>query len=77
MQIINRSWRDKAKKVEIIPKCKRAKERVAMHGKIMNLLKQEPDGKFLVESLEETYRKNQKWLGWFTQQEAEFKFVVD
>ena len=76
MNVINRTWRDKAKKVTITPKCKRAKERVGMHGKIMNLLRQDQDGSFLVESLEPTWR-HQKWMGWFSRQEADFQFVVE
>jgi len=77
MNVINRSWRDKAKKVVITPKCKRAKERVGMHGKVMNLLRQDLDGSFLVESLENSYNGKEKWMGWFSRQEAEFKFVVE
>ena len=71
--VINKRWREEAEKVEIIPKCKRAKERVRMHGNIMHLLHQEFDGKFLVESIENSYNGREKWMGWFTRQEAEFK----
>jgi hypothetical protein len=76
MNVINRNWREKAKKVLITPKCKRAKERVNMHGKIMNLLRQDADGSILVESLDTTWR-HQHWMGWFTRQEADFQYVVE
>lgn len=77
MNVINRSWRDNPKKIEITPKCKRAKQRVSMHGKIMHLLRQSPDGKILVESLENSYNGREKWMGWFSREEADFKFIVE
>ena len=58
-------------RIEIVPKSKRAKDRIAQHGRIMELREQE-EGKFLVESLEATW-SGMKWVGWFTEQEATFR----
>jgi len=60
--------------IEIIPKTKRAKDRVAQHGSKMELVKK---GKFrnqraiLVKSLKRTSFNNQHWHGWFTEDEIE------
>jgi hypothetical protein len=52
------------KKVKVIPRAKRAKERVAQHGEVMELVKIKGD-RFLVKSLKPTMKGNEHWLGWF------------
>lgn len=59
-------------KVQIIPRSKRAKDRISAHGKIMEFIRQEPNGRFLVESLGDTWC-GEKWSGWFYLEEATFK----
>jgi hypothetical protein len=62
-------------KVRILPKSKRAKDRVQQHGSVMNFVKTSGD-KFLVESLEGTFRKGEKWTGWFDMEtEAGYKEI--
>lgn len=63
-------------KVEIIPKSKRAKDRVSSHGKIMKLCDEHPT-KFLVQSLGQTDKDGTHWLGWFLKWEADYKKVED
>lgn len=60
-------------RVEIVPKSKRAKERVAQHGSVMDLCERQGD-KFLVQSLGETWA-GMKWQGWFTEQEANYREI--
>ncbi len=72
MNVINKSWRANPTRIVITPKCKRAKERVGMHGKIMNMLREDDDGSILVESLENSYNGREKWLGWFQGWEVEW-----
>jgi hypothetical protein len=63
-------------KVRVIPKSKRAEERVKAHGQVM-LLEQIKGDKFLVKSLNKTWR-GEEWLGWFdTNTEASFKEVKE
>lgn len=58
--------------VKIIASSQRARNRIKEHGVKMLLLKEEGD-KFLVESLDKTFnKKTEKWMGWFTQEEATF-----
>lgn len=54
--------------VKVIPKSKRAKERIKQHGDTM-ILRQALPGKVQVESLSNTWR-GEKWGGWFTDDEA-------
>ena len=61
-------------KVKITPKTKRAKDRVNSHGEVMELL-QDLGHKFSVKSIGTTFAGNEHWMGWFTKQEAEFKYV--
>lgn len=56
--------------VILIPTSQRAKNRINEHGPEMLLLKEEDD-KFLVQSLEDTF-KGEKWMGWFTKEECFF-----
>jgi len=69
-------------KVKIIPKQKRAKDRINSHGKFMSLLDVDffrGDKSFFVESLDETFRVNKNlkttWSGWFSFSEADFEIV--
>ena len=58
--------------VKIIPTSKRAKDRVKTHGEIMELLGEKPfrgTPAILVRSLEATSFGNERWLGWFTENE--------
>ena len=60
--------------MKIIPRCKRAKERVAQHGEDMTLIKKDKfDGKpaVFVRSQNKTWSGNQHWNGWFTEDEIE------
>jgi len=59
--------------ITIIPKSKRAKDRVSTHGNMMILLEDHPQ-KFLVQSTNKTWRK-QFWKGWFLK-EIEADFIV-
>ena len=77
-----REEKEAAVKVIITPLTQRAKNDIKNHGKIMWMLRQEPfqgEPAILVESLEETcaFKKDQKttWLGWFTEEECNFKEV--
>lgn len=60
--------------VKIVPKTKRAKDRVRQHGEEMVLKKR---GRFrgkpaiLVVSQGKTWSGNQHWQGWFTEDEIE------
>lgn len=66
------------KTVKIVPKSKRAKDRIREHGPIMELLA-DKEHMFMVRSLEQsfTYRKDVMgfWLGWFTKEEAGYENV--
>jgi hypothetical protein len=63
----------KMKTINIIPTSKRAKDRVQSHGNIMEVMRQ---GTFnnvaavLVRSLKPTSFGNERWLGWFTENEV-------
>ena len=59
--------------VKIIPITQRAKNRVKEHGSEMTLLK-DLQTKFLVRSLGPT-SQGERWIGWFTTQEAKFVIV--
>lgn len=61
-------------KVRIIPKSQRAQNRINEHGEIMILLI--PGQKFLVESVGNTWQGS-RWLGWFTNDEAEFERISE
>ena len=58
--------------MKIIPRSKRAKDRVKQHGEDMELVKH---GRFdnlpavLVKSQEKTWSGGQHWFGWFTDAE--------
>lgn len=62
--------------IRIIPKCKRARERVKQHGEVMKLTQ---EGNFhgqpaiLVCSLEKTWGGEHFWRGWFTDKEADWR----
>lgn len=57
--------------VLIIPRSKRAKDRISSHGNKM-LLIEDSTHKFLVQSLSKTWRK-EFWKGWFLKEtEADF-----
>ena len=56
--------------ITILPKSQRAKNRIKEHGSKMILIK-ELKNKILVQSIEKTWR-NQFWLGWFDNEEADF-----
>jgi hypothetical protein len=63
--------------IEIEPKSQRARNRVIEHGKVMELV-QNYGNKVLVRSLECTWNScSQKWLGWFTNEEASWKLLKD
>ena len=60
-------------KVKVIPRSKRADERVKQHGNIMELIQVKGD-RFLVKSLERTMKGNDYWMGWFELEvDARFK----
>ena len=69
------------KQVIIIPKSKRASNRINEHGEIMHVLKEgHYDGEraILLESLDRTWGKGDfktMWTGWITESEAEWKEV--
>jgi hypothetical protein len=50
-------------RVKIVPKSKRAKERIQVHGAVMVLVDDKTTA-FLVESEGDTWR-GEKWKGWF------------
>jgi len=67
-------------KVKLIPKSKRAKDRINSHGKIMTLKESglfRGRDHFFVESLEKTFRTSkdtkETWSGWFKLSEATFE----
>ena len=68
-------------KVKIIPKCRRAKNRINEHGDIMHVVQKgvhEGIPAILVESLEKTWGGDdykQVWIGWITTKEADWKEV--
>jgi len=63
-------------RVTIMPKSKRAHERIRVHGPVMTLVKQDQfkgEPAILVESLKPTASKGRKWLGWLTTTEADWE----
>lgn len=69
-------------KIRLIPKSRRAKNRVAEHGNQFTLMREENrNGKkcILVESLFESWKLKvgvmQHWVGWFDETEAEWEKV--
>ena len=69
-------------KVKIIPKSKRAKDRVASHGEIMEFCKESVyrtskgnAAAIYVKSLEKTSFGNEVWRGWFTFDEMDFERI--
>jgi len=66
------------KLVKIIPKCKRAKNRVKEHGEVMDLLGCN-DKDFTVRSLKETFKYRENlvgtWVGTFTEEEADYELL--
>ncbi len=58
------------KRIKILPKSQRAKNRIREHGEIMEFIREQP-GKFFVHSLENTYGDD-RWWGWFTTDEASY-----
>jgi hypothetical protein len=62
-------------KVKVIPRSKRAEERVKQHGNVMELIQVKGD-RFLVKSLEPTMKGKEHWLGWFQMEtEARMKEI--
>jgi hypothetical protein len=63
-------------KVRVLAKSQRAKSRIREHGELM-WLEQEKDEKFLVRSLNKTWR-GEEWLGWFElKTDATFEIVKE
>jgi len=61
----------------ILPKSKRAKERVKQHGQEF-LVQEEYFDRILVKSVDKTWNnKTEHWLGWFTSKEASWFFQVE
>lgn len=64
--------------VLVIPKCKRAKERIKQHGINGQMeLFDAMQGQMLFKSLEKTWSNGgvkQHWFGWFTHDQVEVKF---
>ncbi len=61
--------------MKIVPKSKRAKERVRQHGEEMHHIQDgKRDGRsaVLVRSKNKTGAGRQHWYGWFTDEEIEF-----
>ena len=66
--------------VHIKPKSVRARNRVREHGHKMKLLKKgtfQGEPAVLVQSLEKTWGRGEKWLGWLTQTEADVTLDED
>ena len=69
-------------KVRILPKSKRAKNRVHEHGEIMNLMQETTrngSNMILVSSIEKTWSLRvgvkQHWMGWFDNNEATWEHI--
>ena len=65
-------------RVKIIPKCKRAENRVKEHGEVMRLMEKHPAYGILVQSIKETWGsagRKENWMGWFKDTEADFEVV--
>lgn len=68
--------------VKVVPKSKRAENRVREHGEVMELLMTDNPhmgkGSFLVRSLNDTFtlvKTKGKWVGWFTQHDASYELT--
>jgi len=66
----------KREKVKILPKSKRASDRITQHGEVM-MKEDEKGDMFFVRSLNKTFR-GEEWAGWFNQKtEAGFKVIKE
>jgi hypothetical protein len=65
------------KKIKVIPRSKRAEERVKQHGNVMELMQVKGD-RFLVKSIGKTMKGDDHWIGWFQlESDARYKEIFN